>query len=110
MVETRSFAQLEVARMKHMSVAFIGIPENDYDSHDLTKALRAAHITGFNGDFIGLSVEDIYDLTVPAHNGDPEHKLPMITYRRLLTITAFFHFLSKKVNYSADILTVQKGQ
>jgi hypothetical protein len=89
--------------LKYALVHLVGINESKYDSDPVVIAFNYFGIHQFKNDFLGLSKEDIENLTT---NG--VEPVPLLSRRRLQALLALYHHACTQVNSEVSILRITR--
>ena len=105
---TRQVDTSDKDRLKFVCAQYLEVPLTEWkgNTSDLKRALDDAGVERFHGDFIGLSMHDIENLTIPpGPNGGEARKLPPTITRHLLITQSFFHHGSRRMATPVEIKT-----
>ncbi len=109
---TRAMANEDKDLLKTILRNLLNLPgdDNSFDEHPAIKALTHHGILGWKEDFIALSENDLMALTIPPPNRDEDERpLGIIWVRKLISLLAFYHSMSRNKRRPANIGNVEKA-
>ena len=98
-------------RLKCVVVTLLGVPDADYGTSNIKKALDAAGVRRFNAHFITLSEQDLNELYIPGTGRNAVQNatiLDVVTRRLLKTVLAIYHSISVANVAPCEICKVTK--